>query len=73
MQARLNVNIINESPENHIETWYFELGQQQPWQKIFGMANTFLLKKMENGIINEEDLNNNVYFRIFYCRSHSES
>ena len=63
-----NVNIINESPENHIET-YFELGQQQPWQKIFGMANTFLLKKMENGIINEEDLNNNVYFRIFCCRA----
>ncbi len=39
-----NVSIINQSPENHIET-YFELGQQHPWQKIFGMANTFLRKK----------------------------
>lgn len=64
----LNVNIINEGIENHIET-YCELDQQHPWQKIFGMANKILLKKMEEGIINEEDLNNNVYFRMFCCRS----
>uniref|UniRef100_A0A6C0IQ47 Uncharacterized protein n=1 Tax=viral metagenome TaxID=1070528 RepID=A0A6C0IQ47_9ZZZZ len=64
-----NVNIINDDVTNTLEHWFTPLDVQYSWQHILTLTKHFLHQKMESQQISPDDLNENIYFRLFCCRS----